>query len=204
MEELNERIFEDHVHLTIEKIVAYINEKVKEHNDLIETDDNMTRWLTVSQVPLSKEEEQRQFIEETKYIDELTIPKQEKIQMITTLASILITGLVPISQIDLDSLFVLTSYLKDVDDDIYQEELKLLGNSELLYQVRYSTLDNEKRVKLIQYIASLSKKEKLNLNDSNGVKAFQEKIGKLLKEKSANQLLGMEEYITVDENIVYH
>lgn len=204
MEKVEERIFQDHVHLTVEEIVNYINETVKSHNDLIATDDNLTRWMTVSQMSLSKEEEQKQFVEITKYIDELLLPIEDKINLITTSASILITGLLSIASIEVDSLFVLTNYLKTEDDDDYQNQLKLLGNNDLLYQVRYATLDNEKRVMLLKHMMSLAKKEKINLDDTKMVKAFQEKMKKLLTEKTANEILGLESYITLEKDIIYH
>lgn len=193
--EQNTRMFDDHFHLTVDQITTYINDAIKTDTSIIDENEDMNKWITLPSVLLDSNNNQDKFIETVVYIDELMIDKKKKIALINTLASLLINTKVKISDIDVNNLYLLVSYFDDVVQSEYIEQYKLLGDTELLEVIRYTTLDLEKRIKLVQFIIDQARNSNINFDDKEKLKAFREQIIKVLKEKTADEILGIENYL---------
>lgn len=193
--EKNTRMFDDHFHLTVDQITTYVNEAIKTDTSIIDENEDMNKWITLPSVLLDSNNNQDKFIETVVYIDELMIAKEKKITLINTLASLLINTQVKISDIDVDSLYLLVSYFNDVPQREYIEQYKLLGDMELLKVIRYTTLDLEKRIKLVQYIVDQARNDNINFDDTQKMSEFKDQVIKVLKEKTADEILGIENYL---------
>lgn len=191
----NTRIFEDHSHLTLEIITKRINELVRDNTDIIQENEEMLKWTSLPQVILNDEENQKQFIEAVKYIDELMTSIKEKIQLMDTVAAMLGFGNISISKLEINSLFLLTEYFRNITTKKYQEEFQLLGNDELLEAIRKNVLDLEKRNSLVTYIVEQARKANVNFFDANAVNVFLKKVISVLKDKNADEILGIENYM---------
>ena len=191
----NTRIFEDHSHLTLEIITKRINELVRDNTDIIQENEEMLKWTSLPQVILNDEENQKQFIEAVKYIDELMTSIKEKIQLMDTVAAMLGFGNISISKLEINSLFLLTEYFRNITTKKYQEEFQLLGNDELLEAIRKNVLDLEKRNSLVTYIVEQARKANVNFSDANAVNVFLKKVISVLKDKNADEILGIENYM---------
>lgn len=191
----NTRIFEDHSYLTLEIITKKINEIVRENTSVIQENEDILKWTSLPQVILNDEDNQNQFIEVVKYIDELMMSIEKKIQLINTVAAMLDFGNISISKLEINSLFLLADYFKNITTKNYQEEFQLLGNDELLESIRRNVLDLEKRNSLIAYIVEQARKANINFSDSNAVNLFLKKVISVLKDKNADEILGIENYM---------
>lgn len=191
----NTRIFEDHSYLTLEIITKKINEIVRENTSVIQENEDILKWTSLPQVILNNEDNQNQFIEVVKYIDELMMSIEKKIQLINTVAAMLDFGNISISKLEINSLFLLADYFKNITTKNYQEEFQLLGNDELLESIRRNVLDLEKRNSLIAYIVEQARKANINFSDSNAVNLFLKKVISVLKDKNADEILGIENYM---------
>ncbi len=126
------------------------------------------------------------------FLDEL-----RKIKMINTLASMLVSGNIAISRIDINSLYMLVDLFVEVPTQDYEKDITILGSPLLLENVRRSTLDVDSRKELLRYLLKEASKMKLDYHDMKAVKSFHKKMNSLLRSKSVYDILGVEPYMQV-------
>lgn len=190
-ENQTKRLFEDHVNLTLEQVSEVINQYIKEHMEELANVQTLAKWGEIISVFTTTTELQQKFLKEAILIDELLIPASEKIALLNTLSYSIVHAKDLIRDLDENSAFILIDYLKDQNLDDYDKIYQIFDN-ELLMAIRKNTLDREKRVMLEKYIFDMSQKEKL---DATSLKNFHERLIGLLKEKTADQILGIENYM---------
>ena len=190
-ENQTKRLFEDHVNLTLEQVSEVINQYIKEHMEELANVQTLAKWGEIISVFTTTTELQQKFLKEAILIDELLIPASEKIALLNTLSYSIVHAKDLIRDLDENSAFILIDYLKDQNLDDYDKIYQIFDN-ELLMAIRKNTLDREKRVMLEKYIFDMSQKEKL---DATSLKIFHERLIGLLKEKTADEILGIENYM---------
>lgn len=190
-ENQTKRLFEDHVNLTLEQVSEVINQYIKEHMEELANVQTLAKWGEIISVFTTTTELQQKFLKEAILIDELLIPASEKIALLNTLSYSIVHAKDLIRDLDENSAFILIDYLKDQNLDDYDKIYQIFDN-ELLMAIRKNTLDREKRVMLEKYIFDMSQKEKL---DAISLKNFHERLIGLLKEKTADEILGIENYM---------
>lgn len=190
-ENQTKRLFEDHVNLTLEQVSEVINQYIKEHMEELANVQTLAKWGEIISVFTTTTELQQKFLKEAILTDELLIPASEKIALLNTLSYSIVHAKDLIRDLDENSAFILIDYLKDQNLDDYDKIYQIFDN-ELLMAIRKNTLDREKRVMLEKYIFDMSQKEKL---DATSLKNFHERLIGLLKEKTADEILGIENYM---------
>ncbi|MEG2283279.1 MAG: hypothetical protein RSB99_01460 [Bacilli bacterium] len=192
---LNTRMFDDHIHLTLDDITTKINEIMATDLSIMDDNDNMMRWTMLPSVLLDSDNNKEQFIEVTKYIDELLVPVLEKVELINTVAAMLVVGKVELNLEDVNNLFMLAYFFKDREISEYKREYTILSDDELLYEVRKSSLDIDKRTLLLDYIITESIKDNLDITQESAIAKFNKKMLNLLQEKDVDKILNLENYM---------
>lgn len=189
MEIENEMLFQDHSDLEIQDVTKRINEIISGDNSILYKKGNINEWVNLDDRYLITASAKPQYISFVKYVDELYTNLFDKMKLINTLANMIIVASVPIEEVEINSLYVLVDYFKDVKASKYREEYQLLSDPELLLIARYNTLEPNKRVAILKYIVDRAKEEKLDLEDDKKVFTFLTKIKKEISTNPADKLL---------------
>ena len=155
--ENNMRLFDDYAQLTVEKIADKINDLAEKNLHLVEESETMQKWLALPMVEMTSDNTRLHFTEAVRYIDELLIPIEKKIEDIFTLASLLIDYKVSITSMDVNDLFLIVSYLSEVPLSEYKDALALLNREDLLLAIRTNALDVERRLLLLTHFFDQAK-----------------------------------------------
>lgn len=191
------RLFNNHADLTVNDIGTKVNQFIDQNISYLENNDDLIKWNDLPAVFLESENDKKKFVDTVIYIDELFLDELRKIKMINTLASMLVSGNIAISRIDINSLYMLIDLFVDVPTQDYEKNITILGSPLLLENVRQSTLDVDYRKQLLHYILDQAEKENLNFHNMKDVKAFHKSMNSLLHSKSAYDILGVDPYMQV-------
>ena len=194
---MEKRLFNNHADLTVNDIGTKVNQYIDQNISYLENNDDLIKWNDLPSVFLESEVDKKKFVETVIYIDELFLDELRKIKMINTLASMLVSGNIAISRIDINSLYMLVDLFVEVPTQDYEKDIKILGSPLLLENVRRSTLDVDSRKELLRYLLKEASKMKLDYHDMKAVKSFHKKMNSLLRSKSVYDILGVEPYMQV-------
>lgn len=147
---MDSRIWDDNLKIkTVEKTInAYIEEEILN----IKNKEVLEKWNYFSMVDLKDKKTREKLLSVIKYIDELTLTKDKKIEYILTFAYLVLKLKLKISDMDENSIYLLVNYLNDMKISDIKDSLKYLNNDKLLYQIRLKSLDLDYRYKLIKYV----------------------------------------------------
>ncbi len=194
---MEKRLFNNHADLTVNDIGTKVNQYIDRNISYLENNDDLIKWNDLPSVFLESEVDKKKFVETVIYIDELFLDELRKIKMINTLASMLVSGNIAISRIDINSLYMLVDLFVEVPTQDYEKDITILGSPLLLENVRRSTLDVDSRKELLRYLLKEASKMKLDYHDMKAVKSFHKKMNSLLRSKSVYDILGVEPYMQV-------
>lgn len=194
---MEKRLFNNHADLTVNDIGTKVNQYIDQNISYLENNDDLIKWNDLPSVFLESEVDKKKFVETVIYIDELFLEELRKIKMINTLASMLVSGNIAISRIDINSLYMLVDLFVEVPTQDYEKDITILGSPLLLENVRRSTLDVDSRKELLRYLLKEASKMKLDYHDMKVVKSFHKKMNSLLRSKSVYDILGVEPYMQV-------
>lgn len=194
---MEKRLFNNHADLTVNDIGTKVNQYIDQNISYLENNDDLIKWNDLPSVFLESEVDKKRFVETVIYIDELFLDELRKIKMINTLASMLVSGNIAISRIDINSLYMLVDLFVEVPTQDYEKDITILGSPLLLENVRRSTLDVDSRKELLRYLLKEASKMKLDYHDMKAVKSFHKKMNSLLRSKSVYDILGVEPYMQV-------
>lgn len=194
---MEKRLFNNHADLTVNDIGTKVNQYIDQNISYLENNDDLIKWNDLPSVFLESEVDKKKFVETIIYIDELFLDELRKIKMINTLASMLVSGNIAISRIDINSLYMLVDLFVEVPTQDYEKDITILGSPLLLENVRRSTLDVDSRKELLRYLLKEASKMKLDYHDMKAVKSFHKKMNSLLRSKSVYDILGVEPYMQV-------
>ena len=194
---MEKRLFNNHADLTVNDIGTKVNQYIDQNISYLENNDDLIKWNDLPSVFLESEVDKKKFVETVIYIDELFLDELRKIKMINTLASMLVSGNIAISRIDINSLYMLVDLFVEVPTQDYEKDITILGSPLLLENVRRSTLDVDSRKELLRYLLKEASKMKLDYHDMKAVKSFHKKMNSLLRSKSVYGILGVEPYMQV-------
>lgn len=194
---MKKRLFNNHADLTVNDIGTKVNQYIDRNISYLENNDDLIKWNDLPSVFLESEVDKKKFVETVIYIDELFLDELRKIKMINTLASMLVSGNIAISRIDINSLYMLVDLFVEVPTQDYEKDITILGSPLLLENVRRSTLDVDSRKGLLRYLLKEASKMKLDYHDMKAVKSFHKKMNSLLRSKSVYDILGVEPYMQV-------
>lgn len=194
---MEKRLFNNHADLTVNDIGTKVNQYIDQNISYLENNDDLIKWNDLPSVFLESEVDKKKFVETVIYIDELFLYELRKIKMINTLASMLVSGNIAISRIDINSLYMLVDLFVEVPTQDYEKDITILGSPLLLENVRRSTLDVDSRKELLRYLLKEASKMKLDYHDMKAVKSFHKKMNSLLRSKSVYDILGVEPYMQV-------
>ena len=194
---MEKRLFNNHADLTVNDIGTKVNQYIDQNISYLENNDDLIKWNDLPSVFLESEVDKKKFVETVIYIDELFLDELRKIKMINTLASMLVSGNIAISRIDINSLYMLVDLFVEVPTQDYEKDITILGSPLLLENVRRSTLDVDSRKELLRYLLKEASKMKLDYQDMKAVKSFHKKMNSLLRSKSVYDILGVEPYMQV-------
>ena len=194
---MEKRLFNNNADLTVYDIGTKVNQYIDQNISYLENNDDLIKWNDLPSVFLESEVDKKKFVETVIYIDELFLDELRKIKMINTLASMLVSGNIAISRIDINSLYMLVDLFVEVPTQDYEKDITILGSPLLLENVRRSTLDVDSRKELLRYLLKEASKMKLDYHDMKAVKSFHKKMNSLLRSKSVYDILGVEPYMQV-------
>lgn len=194
---MEKRLFNNHADLTVNDIGTKVNQYIDQNISYLENNDDLIKWNDLPSVFLESEVDKKKFVETVIYIDELFLDELRKIKMINTLASMLVSGNIAISRIDINSLYMLVDLFVEVPTQDYEKDITILGSPLLLENVRRSTLDVDSRKELLRYLLKEASKMKLDYHDMKAVKSFHKKMNSLLRSKSVYDILGVDPYMQV-------
>ena len=194
---MEKRLFNNHADLTVNDIGTKVNQYIDQNISYLENNDDLIKWNDLPSVFLESEVDKKKFVETVIYIDELFLDELRKIKMINTLASMLVSGNIAISRIDINSLYMLVDLFVEVPTQDYEKDITILGSPLLLENVRRSTSDVDSRKELLRYLLKEASKMKLDYHDMKAVKSFHKKMNSLLRSKSVYDILGVEPYMQV-------
>ena len=194
---MEKRLFNNHADLTVNDIGTKVNQYIDQNISYLENNDDLIKLNDLPSVFLESEVDKKKFVETVIYIDELFLEELRKIKMINTLASMLVSGNIAISRIDINSLYMLVDLFVEVPTQDYEKDITILGSPLLLENVRRSTLDVDSRKELLRYLLKEASKMKLDYHDMKAVKSFHKKMNSLLRSKSVYDILGVEPYMQV-------
>ena len=194
---MEKRLFNNHADLTVNDIGTKVNQYIDQNISYLENNDDLIKWNDLPSVFLESEVDKKKFVETVIYIDELFLDELRKIKMINTLASMLVSGNIAISRIDINSLYMLVDLFVEVPTQDYEKDITILVSPLLLENVRRSTLDVDSRKELLRYLLKEARKMKLDYHDMKAVKSFHKKMNSLLRSKSVYDILGVEPYMQV-------
>ncbi len=203
--ENNTRMFDDYTQLTVEKVADKINALAEQNIHLVEKSETMQKWLTLPMVEMANDDNRLRFIEVVRYIDELLIPMETKVEYIFTLSTLLIDYKINIASVDANDLFLLVSYLSELSLSEYKDALTLLNKEELLLAIRNNALDVERRLLLLTHFFDQAKESKINFQSTSDIASFQNQIINVLKDKTSSEILGLESYMAgpIDEEVAF-
>ena len=199
---MEKRLFNNHADLTVNDIGTKVNQYIDQNISYLENNDDLIKWNDLPSVFLESEVDKKKFVETVIYIDELFLDELRKIKMINTLASMLVSGNIAISRIDINSLYMLVDLFVEVPTQDYEKDITILGSPLLLENVRRSTLDVDSRKELLRYLLKEASKMKLDYHDMKAVKFFHKKMNSLLRSKSVYDILGVEPYMQMQVSLV--
>lgn len=194
---MEKRLFNNHADLTVNDIGTKVNQYIDQNISYLENNDDLIKWNDLPSVFLESEVDKKKFVETVIYIDELFLDELRKIKMINTLASMLVSGNIAISRIDINCLYMLVDLFVEVPTQDYEKDITILGSPLLLENVRRSTLDVDSRKELLRYLLKEASKMKLDYHDMKAVKSFHKKMNSLLRSKSVYDILGVDPYMQV-------
>lgn len=194
---MEKRLFNNHADLTVNDIGTKVNQYIDQNISYLENNDDLIKWNDLPSVFLESEVDKKKFVETVIYIDELFLDELRKIKMINTLASMLVSGNIAISRIDINSLYMLVDLFVEVPTQDYEKDITILGSPLLLENVRRSTLDVDSRKELLRYLLKEASKMKLDYHDMKAVKSFHKKMNSILRSKSVYDILGVDPYMQV-------
>lgn len=194
---MEKRLFTNHADLTVNDIGTKVNQYIDQNISYLENNDDLIKWNDLPSVFLESENDKRKFVDTVIYIDELFLDEVRKIKMINTLASMLVSGNIAISRIDINSLYMLVDLFVDIPTQDYEKVITILGSPLLLENVRRSTLDVDYRKQLLHYILDQAEKENFDFHNMKDVRTFHKKMNSLLHSQSAYDILGVDPYMQV-------
>lgn len=194
----NERLFESHALLTLEKISDKINEIFDKNFEEYDEKDSIKKWNSFPVIFLEEDDVKRKFLDMVIYIDELYIDASRKVSLITSLAGMVELSKIPITKFTDGNLFTLLSYLEGLKLDGVKEKLKIFENDDLLKEIRVKSLDMTERIFIMRFVDDLANASITNINDKKEVDAFLKSTISFLSNCSHDELMeksGFDDYM---------
>lgn len=147
---MDTRIWDEKV--KVKDIEKTVNEYIEQEILNFENKEILEKWNYFTLLDLKDKGTRKKFLEVVEYIDELSFEKQLKIEYVLTLVYVILKLKLKINDMDVNNIFLLVSYLNDLNLKDIKNSLKYLNNEKLLFQIRIKSLDLDYRYKLIKYV----------------------------------------------------
>lgn len=149
---MKERLFLKDEEIDLKKLEEKINEEVRDDIVNHEDDVNTEKWFMYPVIYLEKEEVIAKIKEFVELVDDTYLTNLEKIGLILTLIYLVEKVRFDITNIDINNIYLLVSYLNNESIENLGDRLLQVNDDEMLYKVRCFSLDLEIRTKLLDYI----------------------------------------------------
>lgn len=193
-----ERLFLNHVTLTLEEISDTINEIFDNNFEEYEEKDAIKKWNSFPVIFLESDEVKKKFLKMVVYIDELYLDSAKKVSLITSLAGMIELSKIPITELDDGNLFTLLTYLETIKLDSIEDELVIFNNPNLLNEIRKKSIDMTERIFIMNYVDELAIVNITDIGNKNEIANFVNKIVPFLANCSHDELMdksGFEDYV---------
>lgn len=138
-----------------EKVNKFIEERILKEGKTA----YLNKWNYFSLLELEKEGNKDKFLEVVKYIEAMDFEEEDKTSQILTLSYLVVKEKLSISNMDVNDIYLLVSYLDKLELKKIPASLKRLNDKDLLFAIRMKTLDIEIRAKILKYIDKEKKKK---------------------------------------------
>ena len=136
----------------LEQLEEKINQFIEEEILNVKETMILEKWNYFPVLSLKDEQTISKFLEVVKYIDELSVSNEKKIQYILTLVYLVLELKLDILTMDINNVFLLTAYSNELNLESIMPSLNYLNNDTLLQKIRFKTLDIDIRLKLMKYM----------------------------------------------------
>lgn len=146
--------------ITMSSVEEWVNEYMEE--DVLDAGrtDYLERWNYFSLLGLESDQTIETFLQVVAYINELSLTEESKIKKVLTLAYLITEEKWNIEEMDINSVYLLLSYLDSLERKKMKASLARLNQPDLLFAIRLKSLDLDIRFLILQYIDQNKKKEK--------------------------------------------
>lgn len=174
---MEEKILNLTKEITLKQVIDDINKMVGKKFEIVENNDDMEKWTSLPILLLESEEQQEKILNFIEFVDSLSISKDEKISYIITLSSLMKYKKLDISKVEDGELFILADYFNEKNIEAMNDELQVVNHPLIMHAVRMKTLENDTRVKLLEYAYKTYQEKKINKEKLEGfAKEFKEMV----------------------------
>lgn len=159
---MEEKILDLTKEITLKQVIDDINKMVSKEFEIVENNDDMEKWTSLPILLLESDEQQQKILSFIEFVDSLFISKDEKISYIITLSSLMKYAKLDISKVEDGELFILADYFNEKNIDAMEKELPVVNHPLIIDAVRTKILENDTRVKLLEYAYKTYKEKKIN------------------------------------------
>ena len=159
---MEEKILDFTKEITLKQVINDINKMVSKKFEIVENNDDMEKWTSLPILLLESEEQQKKILSFIEFVDSLFISKNEKISYIITLSSLIKYVKLDISTVEDGELFILADYFNEKNIDAMENELPVVDYPLIMHAVRTKTLENDTRVKLLEYAYKIYQEKKIS------------------------------------------
>lgn len=183
---MKEKLLDKSKQVTLKQVIDSINKIVNKKFEIVENNDDMGKWTSLPILLLENDIKQNRILSFIEFVDNLLITKDEKISYIITLSSLIKFGNLDISEIENGQLFILTDYFNEKDIYTINNELAVINQPLIINAVRTKVLENDTRVKLLEYAYRIYQEKKINKDKLDG---FAKEFSEMVREKDYYELL---------------
>lgn len=179
---MGERILNLSKEETLSEIVGTINKIIEQKALTVDQEktNSLQEALTLSA------DIQNSILKTIRFIDDLFISKEEKVNYIITVTSLIKFGKLNISELEDGRIFVLSDYFKDKRVEAIPAQLVVINQPFIINSIRNKVLENDTRIKLIEYACKLCKEKKVN---ASTLEKFAKEFGEMITKLDYYELL---------------
>lgn len=187
---MGERILNLSKEETLNEVVENINTIINQKNTPPEESYNQEKINSLQEILTLSADIQNRILKIIRFIDDLFISKEEKVDYIITVASLIKFGKLNISELEDGRIFVLADYFKDKKVEAIPAQLIVINQPFIINSIRNKVLENDMRIKLIEYACKLCKEKKVN---ASTLEKFAKEFGEMINKLDYYELLKLVE-----------
>ena len=183
---MENKILDSSKEITLKQVIDNINKIVNKKFEIVENNDDIEKWTSIPILLLEDNEKQERILKFIEFVDSLLITKDEKISYIITLSSLIKFDKLDISKVENGHLFILADYFNEKNIDAMKEELVVINQPLIINAVRNKTLENDTRVKLLEYVYKTYHEKKIT---KTGLEKFAKEMVEMIEKSDYYELL---------------